>query len=88
MQINLLSENQDGKGRCGRKPLNHHNKHLFSISQVALWSRELQGLYSPWGCKELYSCLGNPRDRGAWWLGYSPWGRKESDTTEEVSMRA
>ena len=24
-----------------------------------------------------YSCLGNPMDRGV----YSPWGRKESDTT-------
>ena len=27
-----------------------------------------------------YSCLGNPIDRGAW-LGYSPWGHKELDTT-------
>ena len=27
------------------------------------------------------SCLENPMDRGARW-GYSPWGRKESDTTE------
>ena len=26
-----------------------------------------------------YSCLGNPRDRGAWWA--SSWSRKESDTT-------
>ena len=25
--------------------------------------------------------LENPMDRGAWW-GYSPWGCKESDTTE------
>ena len=29
-----------------------------------------------------YSCLENPMDRGAWWTTYSPWGRKESDTTE------
>ena len=33
-----------------------------------------------------YSCLENPMDRGAWWAtvhrGYSPQGRKESDTTE------
>ena len=29
-----------------------------------------------------YSCLGNPMDRGAWWTTYSPWGPKESDTTE------
>ena len=28
----------------------------------------------------LYSCLENPMDRGAWRA--SPWGRKESDTTE------
>ena len=29
-----------------------------------------------------YSCLGNLMDRGGWWLvGYSPWGRKEMDTT-------
>ena len=25
-------------------------------------------------------CLEDPMDRGAW-LGYSPWGRKELDTT-------
>ena len=29
-----------------------------------------------------YSCLQNPMDRGAWWATYSPWGCKESDTTE------
>ena len=28
------------------------------------------------------SCLENPMDRGAWWATYSPWGHKESDTTE------
>ena len=28
-----------------------------------------------------YACLGNPMDGGAW-LGYSPWGHKESGTTE------
>ena len=28
-----------------------------------------------------YSCLGNPMDRGAL-AHYSPWGHKESDTTE------
>ena len=28
------------------------------------------------------SCLENPTDGGAWW-GYSPWGRTESDTTEQ-----
>ena len=29
-----------------------------------------------------YSCLENPRDRGVCILGYSPRGRKTSDTTE------
>ena len=29
-----------------------------------------------------YSCLENPMDGGAWWATYSPWGHKESDTTE------
>ena len=29
-----------------------------------------------------YSCLGNPIDRSL--AGYSPWGRKESDTTEHT----
>ena len=32
-----------------------------------------------------YSCLENSMGRGA---GYSPWGCKESDTTEELSARA
>ena len=27
-----------------------------------------------------YSCLENPMDRGAWQVGYSPWGLR--DTTE------
>ena len=30
-----------------------------------------------------YSCLENPIDRGAWGC-YSPWGHKESDTTEHA----
>ena len=33
----------------------------------------------------LHSCRENPMDRGAWW-GYSPWGHKESDTTELALM--
>ena len=32
-----------------------------------------------------YSRLGNPRDRAAWWAT-SPWGCKESDTTERPTM--
>ena len=32
-----------------------------------------------------YSCLENPMDRGAWWATYSPWGHRESDTTEQLT---
>ena len=32
-----------------------------------------------------HSCLENPMDRGAW-LGYSPWGHKESDRTEQLYL--
>ena len=30
----------------------------------------------------LYSCLGNPMDKGAWQAIDSPWGHKKLDTTE------
>ena len=29
-----------------------------------------------------------PWTEGAWWVGYSPWGHKELDTTEQLSMHA
>ena len=32
-----------------------------------------------------YSCLKNPMDRGAWWA-IVPWGCKESDMTEQLSI--
>ena len=32
-----------------------------------------------------YSYLENPMDRGAW-RGYTPWGYKESDMTERLSI--
>ena len=35
-----------------------------------------------------YSCLENPMDRGAWQTTYSPWGRKESDMTEQAHTRS
>ena len=31
-----------------------------------------------------YSCLENSMDRGL--VGYSPWGHKELDTTEQVTL--
>ena len=33
-----------------------------------------------------YSCLENPMDGGTW-LGYSPWGHKELDTTERLHSK-
>ena len=33
-----------------------------------------------------YFCLENSMDRGAWWPGYSPWGRNELDTTEHMCI--
>ena len=32
-----------------------------------------------------YSCLENSMDRGAWQAIYSPWDRKESDTTKKLA---
>ena len=32
-----------------------------------------------------YFCLENPMDKGAW-LATSAWGRKESDTTEQLTL--
>ena len=34
-----------------------------------------------------YFCLENPKDRGAW-QSYTPWGHKESDTTQRLSACA
>ena len=33
-----------------------------------------------------YSCLESPMDSRAWWATYSPWGHKESDTTEWLTL--
>ena len=49
------------------------------------WVRSLGGEDLLNGNPLQYSCLGNPVDRGAWQATYSPQGRKESDTTEELS---
>ena len=51
----------------------------------------LQGIFLPQGSNPcllylLYcSCLENSKDRGAWWATCSPWGRKDPDTTEQLS---
>ena len=32
-----------------------------------------------------YSCLENPKDKGASWAIYSPWGCQELDVTEQLT---
>ena len=38
------------------------------------------------GYRLQYSCLENPMDGGAWEATYSPRGRKESDTTAQLTL--
>ena len=33
-----------------------------------------------------HSCLENSMDRGAWWILYTPGGRKESETVEQLRL--
>ena len=42
-----------------------------------------EGNGSPLQC----SCLENPMGRGAWQPAYNPWGRQESDTTEQQQQQ-
>ena len=51
----------------------------------------ITGYHWPWVCPGeangnlfQYSCLENSMGRGAWRAGYSPWGQKDSDTTEHT----
>ena len=34
-----------------------------------------------------YSCLENSIDRGTWQAGHSPWDCKESNTTEQLTLK-
>ena len=54
-----------------------HTGLLNYSNKVLIYSRYEEGNDSPLQ----YSCLENPRDRGAWQ------GRKESDTTEGLNSR-
>ena len=53
-----------------------------------MWVRPL-GQEDPPGVRNgsqlQYSCLENSVDRGVWWA-YRPWGCRESDRTEGLSM--
>ena len=39
----------------------------------------------PWR-REWYFYLENSTDRGAWQASYSPWGRRDSDTTAQLTL--
>ena len=65
------------------------NKPLHQTSLVAQTVKRLSTTWKTWvrslgqegnGTPFQYSSLENPMDRGAW----CPWGRKESDTTEQL----
>ena len=40
------------------------------------------------GCPLQYSCLESSIDRGVWLATYSPWGHKELNMSEQMSMPA
>ena len=58
----------------------HRVGHDWETSLFLFLSCIGEGNGNPLQC----SCLENPRDGGAWWATYSPWGLKESDTTERT----
>ena len=60
---------------------------LIFFHLVLRWLLGISFLLMNWRrkCNPLqYSCLENPMDGGAWQATYSPWGRKDSDTTERL----
>ena len=54
---------------------------LQETGSIPRWGRSPGGGH---GNPLQYSCLENSMNRGAWG-GYSPWGRKESGTTEQLN---
>ena len=79
-----------GKRQVAASWTTYHSSQVAQVikNQPAVW----ETWFDPWsgrfpggrnGNPLQYSCLGNPMDRGAWRA--SPWGRKESDTTERLN---
>ena len=56
-------------------------------SEKAGLKLNIQSLEGGHGNSLQYSCLENPHGQRSW-VGYSPWGHKESDMTEWLSMQA
>ena len=62
-------------------------KNLLAMQEM--WVRSLSWedpLEKEMATHSSISCLENHMDRGAWWVVYSPWGHKESDTAERLTL--
>ena len=60
-------------------------KNLPVMPETPVWSQSQKDpLEKGNGYPLQYSCLENSMDRGAW--GHSPWGRKESDMTDWLTL--
>ena len=84
-QLKWLSSSSSSIYTLGASLVAQMVKNLTAMQET--WVRSL-GWEDPWkrACNPLqYSCLKNPLDRGAWWV--SPWGCKETDTTEQLSTQ-
>ena len=70
-------------GRTDLKLKLQYFGHLMWRSDSLEWILVLGRIGEGNGTPLQYSCLENPMDGGAW-VGFSPWGREESDTTERL----
>ena len=81
-------------GLPGKSQKNVHSSRLprwlcgklsaFSLGDPGLIPGSGRSLGEGNGSPLQYSCLENPMDRGAW-LGYSPWGHKEWESSVQFS---
>ena len=61
-------------------------KNLTAMQESGVQSLSQQDALLRRKCNPLQcSCLENSKDREAWWATYSPWSRKESDMTEQLT---
>ena len=95
-----LDGNTSGSGSLGKWPSKLQTSWASLVTQTVknlpamqeTWVQFLDWEYSPGegnGSPLQYSCWHSPMDRGAWWrslVGCSPWGLKESDTTEQLTL--
>ena len=62
----------------------------MSFNETAVWIHRYLVIGEGNGNPLQYSSLENSMDRGAWRTiaGYCPWGRRESDTTEQLTLHS